>query len=63
MENSNRGFLPFRHGIHLYKGQPHETLEEKELMSEKPYALDVGNLMYTMLCIRRDICYAVGIVS
>ena len=48
MENSNRGFLPFRHEIHLFKGQ---TLEEKELMSEKPHALAIGSLMYVMLCI------------
>ena len=32
-------------------------------MSEKPYALVEGSLMYVMLCIERDICYAVGIVS
>ena len=63
MENSKRGFLLFRHEIHLSKGQPHETLKEKELMSKKPYASGVGNLMYTLLCTRRDICYAMGIVS
>ena len=51
MENSNRGFLPFRHEIHLFKGQSHKTPEEKELMSEKPYALAIGSLMYVMLCI------------
>ena len=32
-------------------------------MREKPYASVVGSLMYTTLCIVRDIFYAVGIVS
>ena len=55
MENFKRGFLPFRHGIHLSKGQSHKTSKEKELMSEKPYASVVGSLMYAMLCIGQDI--------
>ena len=63
MENSKSGLLPFRHGIHLSKEQSPKTLEEKELMSKKPYALAVGSLMYVMLCTRPDICYAVGVVS
>ena len=63
MENSKRGLLPFRHGIHLFKGQSSKTPEEKELMSKKPYASVVGSLMYDMLCTRPDICYAVGVVS
>ena len=41
----------------------HKTLEEKELMSEKPYASAIGSLMYVTLCIGRDICYAIGIVN
>ena len=63
MENSKRGLLPFRHGIHLSKEQSPKNLEEKELMSKKPYASAVGSLMYAMLCTRPDICYAVGVVS
>ena len=63
MENSKKGLLPFRHGIHLSKEQSPKTPEEKELMSKKPYALVVGSLMYAMLCTRPDICYAVGVVS
>ena len=50
MKNFERGFLPFRHGIHLFKGQSYKTPKDKELMSEKPYALVVGSLMYVMLC-------------
>ena len=32
-------------------------------MRRVPYASAVGSLMYAMLCIRPDICYAIGIVS
>ena len=32
-------------------------------MRKIPYASEIGNLMYAMLCMRPDICYAVGIVS
>ena len=45
MENSKKGLLPFKHGIHLSKGQSSKTPEEKELMSKKPYASIVGSLM------------------
>ena len=63
MENSKRGSLPFRHGIHLSKEQSPKTPEQKERMSRIPYASAVGSLMYAMLCTRPDICYAVGVVS
>ena len=32
-------------------------------MSEAPYALVVGSLMYAMVCIRPDISHVVGVVS
>ena len=63
MENSNKGTLPFRHGVHLSKEQSPKTLEQKECMSRIPFASAVGSLMYAMLCTRPDIFYAVGIVS
>ena len=63
MENSKRGSLPFRHGIHLSKEQSPKTPEQKERMSRIPYASAVGSLMYAMLCTKPDICYAVGVVS
>ena len=50
MENSKRGLLLFRHGIHLSKDQSPKTPKEKELMSKKPYASVIGSLMYAMLC-------------
>ena len=63
MENSKKGTLPFKHGVHLSKEQSPKTLEQKECMSRIPFASVVGSLMYAMLCTRSDICYAVGIVS
>ena len=32
-------------------------------MSRVPYALEVGSLMYAMVCTRPDIAHAVGVVS
>ena len=63
MENSKRGLLPLKHGIHPSKGQSTKTPEEKELMSKKPYALAVESFMYAMLCIGLVIYHAVGIIS
>ena len=63
MENSKKGTLPFRHGVHLSKEQSQKTLEQKEHMSRIPFASAVGSLMYAMLCTRPDIFYVVGIVS
>ena len=63
MENSKKGTLPFRHGVHLSKEQSPKTLEQKERMNRIPFASVVGSLMYAMLYTRPDICYVVGIVS
>ena len=63
MENSKKGTLPFRHGVHLSKKHSPKTLEHKERMSRIPFASAVGSLMYVMLCTRPDICYVVGIFS
>jgi hypothetical protein len=37
--------------------------KEKDEMKKVPYALSVGSLMYTMVCIRPDIAHVVGVVS
>ncbi|TYK11909.1 gag/pol protein [Cucumis melo var. makuwa] len=63
MQNSKKGLLPFRHGVHLSKEQCPKTPQEVEDMRRIPYASAVGSLMYVMLYTRPDICYAVGIVS
>ncbi|KAK0587894.1 hypothetical protein LWI29_030815 [Acer saccharum] len=63
MQDSKKGMLPFRHGIKLSKEQVPKNEHEEQFMSRVPYASAVGSLMYAMLCIRLDICFAIGIVS
>ena len=63
MQNSKKGLMPTRHGIILSKKECPTTPQEIEDMRHVPYASAVGSLMYAMLCIRPDICYAVGVVS
>ena len=63
MENSKKGFLPVRHGIHLSKEMCPQTIEEVQKMSKIPYASAIGSLMYAMLCTRPDISYGVSITS
>ena len=63
MQNSKKGFLPFRLGVPLSDDQRPKTLEEENMMRQLPYASVVGSLMYAMLCTRPDICYSVGMVS
>ena len=63
MQDSKKGFVPYRHGIHLSQDQCPKTPEEIERMRDVPYASAVGSLMYAMLCTRPDICYMVCLVS
>ncbi|KAM0986325.1 hypothetical protein ACFX2C_013510 [Malus domestica] len=63
MEQSKKGLLPIRHGIHLSKSMGPKTPEEIRQMSAIPYASTIGSLMYAMICTRPDIAYAVSITS
>ncbi|KAA0040688.1 gag/pol protein [Cucumis melo var. makuwa] len=63
MQNSKKGMLLYRYGIHLSKEQCPKIPQEVEDMSNIPYASAVRSLMYVMLCTRPDICYSVGIVN
>ena len=63
MQDSKKGFLPFRYGITLSKDQCPKTPDEIEKMKAVPNASAVGSLMYAMLCTRPDICFTVGMVS
>ncbi|KAA0063766.1 gag/pol protein [Cucumis melo var. makuwa] len=63
MQNSKKGLLPFRYGVHLSKEQCPKTPQKVEDIRRIPYASAVGSLMYVMLYTRPDICYAVEIVS
>ena len=63
MQDSKKGFSPFRVESSLSANQCPKTSVEIEMMRGIPYALVVGSLMYAMLCTRPDICFAVGMVS
>ena len=60
MQNSKKGLLPYRYGVHMTKEQCSKTPQEVEDMRNILYASVVGSLMYAMLCTRPDICYSVG---
>ncbi|KAM1048430.1 hypothetical protein PS2_027337 [Malus domestica] len=63
MEQSKKGFLPVRHGIHLSKSMRPKTPEEIRQMSVIPYASAIGSLMYVIICTRPDMAYVVSITS
>ena len=60
MQDSKKGFLPFRHGITLSKDQCPKTPDEIEKMKTAPNASAEGSLMYATLCTRPNICFVVG---
>ena len=63
MQDSKKGFVPFRVGNSLSSNQRPKTNAEIERTREISYASAMGSLMYVMLCTRPNICFAVGMVS
>ncbi|KAL4377561.1 hypothetical protein GQ457_02G033790 [Hibiscus cannabinus] len=63
MEESKRGFLPMRHGISLSKEMCPSTPQEREGMSQIPYASAIGSIIYAMICTRPDLSYALSMTS
>ncbi|KAK8621230.1 hypothetical protein V6N13_067671 [Hibiscus sabdariffa] len=63
MEESKRGFLPMRHGISLSKEMCPSSPQERERMSQIPYASAIGSIMYAMICTRPDLLYALSMTS
>ncbi|KAK1662819.1 hypothetical protein QYE76_050978, partial [Lolium multiflorum] len=63
MDESKKGFIPMLPGKVLSKTQGPATAEERERMSNIPYASAVGSIMYAMLCTRPDIAHAVSLTS
>ncbi|KAK8533071.1 hypothetical protein V6N12_076352 [Hibiscus sabdariffa] len=63
MEESKRGFLPMRHGISLSKEMCPSTPQERERISQIPYASAIGSIMYAMICTRPDLSYALSMTS
>ncbi|KAL6329144.1 hypothetical protein AAG906_011597 [Vitis piasezkii] len=63
MQDFNPIDTPFARGENLSKEMGPKTLEEKKKISNVPYSNVVGSLLYATMCIRPDICYAIGMVS
>ncbi|KAK8694302.1 hypothetical protein V6N13_071856 [Hibiscus sabdariffa] len=63
MEESKKGFLPMRHGISLSKEMCPSMPQERERMSQIPYASAIGSIMYAMICTRPDLSYALSMTS
>ena len=63
MQDSKKGFLPFRAGSSLLVNQRPKTPTEIERIRGISYASAVGSLMYAMLCTRPDICFVVSMIS
>ncbi|KAK9044561.1 hypothetical protein V6N11_058459 [Hibiscus sabdariffa] len=63
MEASKKGFLPMTHGISLSKEMCPSTSQERERMSQIPYASAIGSIMYTMICTCPDLSYALSMTS
>jgi len=63
MQNAKPVSIPLASHFKLSKEVCPKTREEMVDMSEVPYALVVGILMYAMVCTRPDIAHAVGVVS
>ncbi|KAK8569112.1 hypothetical protein V6N12_007644 [Hibiscus sabdariffa] len=63
MEASKKRFLPMTHGISLSKEMCPSTSQERERMSQVPYASAIGSIMYAMICTRPDLSYALSMTS
>ena len=63
MQDSKKGFILMRHGVQISKEQSPKTPEDKALMERIPYASTIGSIMYTMICTRPDVAYALSVMS
>ena len=63
MNNEKPVSTPLGQHFRLSITQAPETHEEKRFMERIPYASMVGSVMYTMVCSRPDLAYAVSMIS
>ena len=63
MLDSKKGNLPVRHDIKLSKSQCPRTPDELKWMEGISYASAVGSIMYTMICTRPDVSFALSCAS
>ncbi|KAK9007103.1 hypothetical protein V6N11_050936 [Hibiscus sabdariffa] len=52
-----------RHGISLSKEMCPSTPQERERMSQIPYASAIGSIMHATICTRPDLSYALSMTS
>ena len=55
--------IPMPHHYKLSTSQSPRTEEDKKYMAKIPYASAVGSLMFSMICTRPDLAYAISLVS
>ena len=63
MDQAKKGFLHVLKGKSLSVTQCPATAKEKEEMSNIPYALAIGSIMYAMLSTRPDVALALSLTS
>ena len=63
MQNVKPVSTPLASQFKLSKHMFPETWEEIDYMSNIPYSSAIGSLMYAVVCTRKDIAHAVGVVS
>ncbi|GJY97765.1 retrotransposon protein, putative, ty1-copia subclass [Tanacetum coccineum] len=63
IENSKHGTIPMQEKLKLSKSDGASTPAEKRRMSNVPYALAVGSIMYAVRCTRPDVAFAQNITS
>ena len=63
MNNVKTMSTPLGQHFRLSITQAPETHEEKKFMEMIPYASMMGSVMYTMVCSRPNIAYAVSMIS
>ena len=63
MDQAKRGFIPMTHGITLSKSLCPQTQDNMTHMSLIPYASAIISIMYSMICTRPDVSYALSTMS
>ena len=63
IDQSKKGFLPVLQGVKLSQTRCPMTTEDREKMSDIPYASAIGSIMYAMLCTRPDVSLAISMAG
>ena len=63
MDQSKRGPIPMTHGITLSKSLCPWTQDERTRMSLIPYVLIIRPIMYSMICTKPIVSYALSVTS